>query len=99
MKKNVVKEITDILLQEIKLNALRKVSSGSENSLVGVIARLMDVSMYRLPVEYDIEVTRAERQSIASKNRKVTHQQKGSRGNRPDIMIRGKLRNRWEEIV
>jgi len=35
--------------------------------------------MYRLPVEYEIEVTRAERQSIASKNHKV-QQKKGSRG-------------------
>ena len=78
-RERVVKEITNTLLQEIKLDALRKVSSGSENFLVEIIARLMDISMYRLPVEYEIEVTRAERQSIASKNRKV-RQQKGSRG-------------------
>ena len=54
--------------------------------------------MYRLPVEYEIEVTRAERQSMASKNRKV-QQQKGSRGDKPDLMIRVIFRSKWEEIV
>ena len=54
--------------------------------------------MYRLPVDYEIEVTRAERQSIASKNRKV-QQQKGSRGDKPDLMICVIFRSKWEEIV
>ncbi|CAG8839679.1 30826_t:CDS:2, partial [Racocetra persica] len=36
--------------------------------------RLIDTAMYRLPVDYEIEVTRAERQSIASKNRKAQQQ-------------------------
>ena len=49
-----------MLLQEIKLNAFRKVSNSSENFLVEIIARLMDTAMYRLPVEYEIEITRAE---------------------------------------
>ena len=97
-KERVARGITDVLLQEIKLNAFRKVSSGSENSLVEIIARLMDTTMYRLPVDYEIEVTRAERQSIASKNRKV-QQQKGSRGDKPDLMIRVIFRSKWEEIV
>ncbi len=82
-----------MLLQEIKLNAFRKVSNSSENFLVEIIARLMDTTMYRLPVEYEIEVTRAERQSMASKNRKV-QQQKGSRGDKPDLMIRVFFRNK-----
>jgi len=47
----------------------------------------MDTAMYRLPVEYKIEVIRAERQNIASKNHKV-QQQKGLRGDKPDLMIR-----------
>ena len=70
-KERVSRGITDVLLQEIKLNAFCKVSSGSENLLVEIIAQLMDTTMYRLPVDYEIEVTRAERQSIASKNCKV----------------------------
>ena len=37
-KECVARGITDVLLQEIKLNAFRKVSSGSENSLVEIIA-------------------------------------------------------------
>jgi hypothetical protein len=97
-KERVARGITDVLLQEIKLNTFRKVFNGSENSLVEIIARLMDTAMYRLPVEYEIEVTRAERQSMASKNRKV-QQQKGSRGDKPDLMIRVFFRNKWEEIV
>ena len=70
-KEYVAREIVDILMQEIKLNALCKVSQDSENSLVEIIARLLDITMYRLRVEYEIEVTRAERQNIVSKNRKV----------------------------
>ena len=66
-------------MQKIKLNAFHKVSNGSENSLVEIIARLMDTAMYHLPIEHDIEVTRAERQSVASKNHKI-QQQKGLRG-------------------
>ncbi|CAB4396389.1 unnamed protein product [Rhizophagus irregularis] len=97
-KERVARGITNVLLQEIKLNAFRKVSNGSENCLVEIIARLMDTAMYRLPVEYDIEITRAERQSMASKNRKV-QQQKGSRGDKPDLMIRVFFRNKWEEII
>lgn len=97
-KERVARGITNVLLQEIKLNAFRKVSKGSENCLVEIIARLMDAAMYRLPVEYDIEITRAERQSIASKNRKV-QQQKGARGDKPDLMIRVFFRNKWEEII
>ncbi|CAG8647918.1 10415_t:CDS:2 [Gigaspora rosea] len=66
-KERAVRDIIDVLLQEIKLNALRK-------------------------------VTRAECQNIASKNRKV-QQQKGSRGNKPDLMIRMFVHKKWEEIV
>ncbi|CAB4414451.1 unnamed protein product [Rhizophagus irregularis] len=54
----------------------------------------MDTAMYRLPVEYDIEITRAEQRSMASKNCKV-QQQKGSRGDN-DLCI---FRNKWEEII
>ncbi|CAG8573740.1 6307_t:CDS:2 [Dentiscutata heterogama] len=93
-KERIVRGIIDVLLQEIKLNALRKVSHGSENSLVEIIVRLIDTAMYRLPVGYEIEVTRAERQSIASKNWKV-QQQKGSRGNKPDLMIRMLFHRKW----
>nr|CAG8625580.1 10670_t:CDS:2 [Entrophospora candida] len=56
------------------------------------------MTMYHLPVDFEIEVTRSERQSIASKNRKVM-QKTGSRGDKPDIMIRAYLLQKWEELV
>ncbi len=90
--------IIDILLQEIKLNALQRVSGGSENTLVEIIARLIDMAMYHLPVDYEVEITRAERQSKASKSRKV-QQKTGSRGDKPDLMFRAYLRQKWEEII
>src|SRR5881275_40131 len=78
--------ITDILLQEIKLNALQRVSGGSENTLVEIIARLIDMAMYHLPVDYEVEITRTERQSKVSKSRKV-QQKTGSREDKPDLMF------------
>src|SRR2546430_12708318 len=66
-------------LQEIKLNTLQRVSGGSENTLVEIIARLIDMAMYHLPVDYEVKITRAECQSKASKSRKV-QQKTGSRG-------------------
>ncbi|GBC35246.1 hypothetical protein GLOIN_2v1510726 [Rhizophagus irregularis DAOM 181602=DAOM 197198] len=56
-KERVARGITDVLLQEIKLNVFCRVS---ENSFVEIIARLIDTAMYRFPVDYEIEVTRAE---------------------------------------
>ena len=91
IKEHIAGGITDILLQEIRLNALRRVSEGSENTLVEIIARLIDMAMYHLPVDYEVEVTRAERQSKASKNRKV-QQKSGSREDKPDLMFRVYLR-------
>ena len=52
-----------------------------------IIARLIDMAMHRLPVDYEVEVTRAERQSTASKNRKA-QKKSGSRGNKSDLMFR-----------
>ena len=54
--------------------------------------------MWGLPVEYDVEVTRGERQSVASKDRK-SQQSSGSKGNRPDLMIRAYLQNKWDEVA
>ncbi|CAG8711309.1 37367_t:CDS:2 [Gigaspora margarita] len=82
--------ITNALLQEIKLNALRKVSEGSENTLVEIISRLLDMTMYHLPVDFEVEVTRSERQN-SSKN--------WIESNKPDIMIRAYLRHKWEEMI
>lgn len=98
-KERITKGIAELLLHEIKLNAFRKISNGFENLLVEIIARLIDIILYRLPVEYDIEVTRAERHSTASKNRKVMQRLKGLRRDKPDLMIRVIFRNKWEEIV
>ncbi|CAG8661051.1 7254_t:CDS:2, partial [Paraglomus brasilianum] len=75
IKERIARGITDVLLQEIKLNALRRISR-----------------------DYEVEVTRAERQSTASKNRKA-QQKSGSRGDKPDLMFRAHLRQKWEEIV
>ena len=43
---------------------------GTENTLVKVMACLVDmaITMYYLPVDYEVEFTRAECQSRASKN-------------------------------
>ncbi len=62
--------MTNILLQEMMSNALRKILKNSEGSLVEVVFRLINAVMQGLLIEYDVEVTRDERQSIASKNRK-----------------------------
>src|SRR6266542_5126982 len=79
-------------------NALRKILKGSEGSLVEVVSRLIDAVMWGLPVEYDVEVTRGERQSVASKDRKL-QQSSGSKGNKPDLMIRAYLQNKWDEVA
>ncbi len=59
--------MTNILLQEMMLNAFGKILKGSEGFLVEVVS---DAIMWGLPIEYDVEVTRGERQSVASKDRK-----------------------------
>ncbi|CAJ0649512.1 4312_t:CDS:2 [Entrophospora sp. SA101] len=84
--------------EEIRSNVLRRVSDGSENSLVETIAHLIEVSLYQLPIEHDVEVIRGERQSIASKNQKVL-EEISSRGDRPDLMIRASLKRKQNEIV
>ncbi|CAG8776420.1 38068_t:CDS:2 [Gigaspora margarita] len=46
-----------------------------QNSLVEIMARLIDTIMFHLPVNYEIEVTSTERQSIAKWNdRKIMQQ-------------------------
>ena len=93
IKERIAGGITDILLQEIKLNALQRVSEESENTLVEIIACLIDMAMYHLPVDYEVKVTRAERQSKISKNHKV-QQKIGSREDKPDLMFRAYLRQK-----
>ncbi len=56
------------------------------------------MAMYHLPVDYEIEVTRAEHQSKASKNCKV-QQKSESREDKLDLMFRAYLCQKWEEIV
>ncbi|CAG8730413.1 10250_t:CDS:2 [Cetraspora pellucida] len=90
--------ITDTLLQEIKRNVLHKISKASENALVDVVACLMEASIYQMPIDLDIEVTRNDRQSDASKKRK-NQQVSGSRGNKPDLMIRAFFKKKWNEIA
>src|SRR6266545_6750932 len=90
--------MTNILLQEMMSNALGKILKGSESSLVKVVSRLIDAIMWGLLVEYDVEVTRGERQSVVSKDRK-SQQSSGSKGNRSDLMIQAYLRNKWNEVT
>ncbi|CAG8763397.1 601_t:CDS:2, partial [Racocetra persica] len=97
-REQIVRDITECLMQLIKSNSFRRVSRGSENSLVEVVARLIEVATYKLPINREVEVTRNERQSVASKNRKARVKE-GARGNRPDLMIRALLDQKWNEIV
>ena len=60
IKKRITSEIANILLQEIKLNALQRISERSENTLVEIITRLIDMTMYHLSVDYEVEVIRAK---------------------------------------
>ena len=98
IKECIASRITNILLQEVRLNALWRVFGGSENTLVEIIARLIDMTMYYLPVDYEVEVTRAERQSKASKNCKV-QQKSGLRGDKPDFIFCAYFRQKCEEII
>src|SRR6266540_3755371 len=79
-------------------NALRKILKDSEGSLVEVVSRLIDAIMWGLPIEYDVEVTRGEHQSVVSKDRK-SQQSSESKGNRSDLMIRAYLQNKWDEVA
>ncbi|CAG8817219.1 11440_t:CDS:1, partial [Racocetra persica] len=51
----------------------------SESSFVEAIVHLIKASLHQLLFEYDINVVRGEKQSIASKNQKVL-EESGSRG-------------------
>ena len=55
-------------MQLIKINSLRRISRGSENILVEVISRLIDVV---IPNNSESEEIRNECQSVASKNCKI----------------------------
>ncbi|CAG8777663.1 17095_t:CDS:2, partial [Gigaspora rosea] len=44
-----------------QLNALYRVSEGSENALVEIIARIIDMVMFNLPVDYEVDVTRRDK--------------------------------------
>lgn len=63
-----------------------------------VVARLIEVATYQLPINREVEVTRNECQSVASKNRKAKLKD-GVRGNRPNFIIRAFLGQKWNEIV
>ncbi len=60
--------MTNILLQKMMSNTLRKILKSSEGSLVEIVSQLMDAVMWVLSVEYDVEVTRGKRQNVASKD-------------------------------
>ena len=51
-----------------------------------------------MPIEYDVKVIKDEHQSVASKDCK-SQQSSGSKGNRPDLMIRAYLQNKWDEVA
>ncbi|RIB16507.1 hypothetical protein C2G38_2189764 [Gigaspora rosea] len=43
----------------IKERIAKGVSEGSENALVEIIARIIDMVMFNLPVDYEVDVTRS----------------------------------------
>src|SRR6266498_2864277 len=90
---HLARNMTNILLQEMMSNALGKILKGSEGSLVEVVSQLMDAVMWGLPIEYDVKVTRGERQNVASKDRK-SQQSSRSKENRLDLIIRTYLQNK-----
>ncbi|CAG8776926.1 22816_t:CDS:1, partial [Gigaspora rosea] len=94
----VAKNLTDTLLHEIKRHALSKVSQGSENVFVDIMTRLIETSLDQMPVDLNIDITRNDRQSASSKNRKA-RQVVGSRGNKPDLMVRVYFKRRWNVII
>ncbi|CAG8710520.1 12625_t:CDS:10 [Gigaspora margarita] len=97
-RERIVRDITECLMQLIKSNSFHRVSRGSVNLLVEVVARLIEVATYQLPINRKVEVTRNEYQSVASKNHKAKVKD-GARGNRPDFMIQALLGQKWNEIV
>ncbi len=90
--------MTNILLQEMMSNALGKILKGSESFLVEIVSRLIDAVIWDLPIEYDVEVTKDKRQSVTSKDHKL-QQSSELKGNRPDLMIRAYLQNKWDEVT
>ncbi len=97
-QERIARIMTNILLQEMMSNAFRKILKGSEDFLIEVVSRLIDVIMWGLPIKYDIKVTRGKCQSVASKDRKL-QQSSGSKRNRSDLMIQAYLRNKWDEVA
>ncbi|CAG8843762.1 31575_t:CDS:2, partial [Gigaspora margarita] len=100
-RKQVAVNITDTLLQEIKRNVLHRVSGGSENAFVDAITRIIEMSLHQIPIDLDIEVTRNDVQSMASKRRKLrqTVGTSRARGNKPDLMVRVFLKKKWKELA
>ncbi len=97
-RERIVRNMTNILLQEMMSNALKKILKGFEGSLVEVVSRLIDAVIWGLPVKYDVEVIRSEYQNVASKDRK-SQQSSGSKRNRPDLMIQAYLQNKWDKVT
>ncbi|CAJ0846405.1 1161_t:CDS:2, partial [Entrophospora sp. SA101] len=98
VREGVAQGIIDFILQEIRTDIICRISGHSEGTYMEMIGRLIDVTMCDLPLEFKIDITRSEQQSVASKNRKI-HQGTGSRGNKPDIMIRAFFQWKWNEIT
>ncbi|KAG9295319.1 hypothetical protein G9A89_021250 [Geosiphon pyriformis] len=83
----VFKELTAETLNSDRKEYFTSLQDIDKNALVDVVARLMEASIYQMPIGLDIEVTKNDRQSDASKKRK-NRQVSDSRGNKPDLMIR-----------
>ncbi len=65
--KHIVRNMTNILLQEMISNALRKILNSFEGFFIEVVSWLINAVMWDLPIEYDVKVIRSKYQSIASK--------------------------------
>jgi len=61
----------DCLLQMIKINTFNYVVKGSKNFHVEIVAQLFNLAIYHFLLDCDVEVTRIEHHSVASKNHKI----------------------------
>ncbi|KAF0553182.1 hypothetical protein F8M41_020566 [Gigaspora margarita] len=96
----VLQEVTSRILEiletvwEAPAFSKRFIKSQSEGTYVtDVIVPIIRAALKNLPIKNSIFVSTAERQSIASKDRK------GEYGKRPDVMLIAKYKNKTHELI
>jgi len=58
VREGVARGIIDFILQEIRTDIICRISGHSEGTYMEMIGRLIDVTMYDLPLEFKIDITR-----------------------------------------